>query len=316
MTDNDKAYKMSKILHLDTSSAKSWTISMLDEKAFPTIICAIGDGAGGCANRGIKIYDVKTSGLLLIKFPPTNGQTHVHKNTTHFAPGLNYNNNMLTFLEKLPRDPENPNDDNTVFRITRYFIWNDDNGTKIEKHLTYTINNNYAPGIQKNRLFSAFLGPGYHVDIHDAMDGHLIESLPGYKYLCEIPNKNYVALLSSTHLMLYCVINDKKIMIDRQIKGKYYGGECSVTELNDMYIIITMKSQVNNYYDYTHTQLYKLTDIWIDEKDQCRVCSGFTEKKKALVPCGHTQFCDKCIKTLTKCPLCTTEISSVLNIYT
>lgn len=64
-----------------------------------------------------------------------------------------------------------------------------------------------------------------------------------------------------------------------------------------------MYSEINKN---TVNLLYKLVEDsgTIDEKDQCSVCFGFAHKNKALVPCGHTQFCENCIGILKKCPLC------------
>ena len=46
------------------------------------------------------------------------------------------------------------------------------------------------------------------------------------------------------------------------------------------------------------------------------MCSFFslTERNHALVPCGHTQFCEQCITQFSNCPICRKD-DSVIKIY-
>jgi len=258
-----------------------------------------------------------------MEFPPTKAYPTIHMNSSSISVGLNYNKGILTFLE--PYEHTVPNNGDLIHKkITRWLLSNkEDEIIKVEKISTYVISDlGTSLTIHNNRLFSR--SHPVNVKIYSALDGRLIESLPDYIYHQVIENKNFVALKSKTHLMLYCTINDKKNMIDRRINGiLYYGTENhvgteeqppSITQLNDNYVIIKMYSGTNKN---EITTLYKvIEDSGVDEKDQCSVCFGYAEKNKALVPCGHTQFCDKCIRILTKCPLCDKNINSILNIYT
>ena len=53
----------------------------------------------------------------------------------------------------------------------------------------------------------------------------------------------------------------------------------------------------------------------IPSEYKCRMCFGFTDKKKILIPCGHTQYCNICITELTKCSLCGSNVNSVIEIH-
>jgi hypothetical protein len=63
---------------------------------------------------------------------------------------------------------------------------------------------------------------------------------------------------------------------------------------------------------------YFLNESEIPIEDQCVVCFGYTDKKKATVPCGHRKFCSKCIEKMEKdseCYICRTKITTIINLY-
>lgn len=45
---------------------------------------------------------------------------------------------------------------------------------------------------------------------------------------------------------------------------------------------------------------------------RCCICSCYTDKRKVCIPCGHTQYCDKCIDEIQNCRLCEKDIISVI----
>lgn len=49
-------------------------------------------------------------------------------------------------------------------------------------------------------------------------------------------------------------------------------------------------------------------------KNGCIICLE-KEAIMAIVPCGHTAFCNSCITKCTKCPICRASIQGVLRIY-
>ena len=80
-------------------------------------------------------------------------------------------------------------------------------------------------------------------------------------------------------------------------------GSPNVTKLENNYII------GKSFYTFK-----KEDDILPENK--CVICFSGTHKKNVLVPCGHTQFCAKCIKTDFKtCPICRCDIEKVIKIY-
>ena len=63
-------------------------------------------------------------------------------------------------------------------------------------------------------------------------------------------------------------------------------------------------------------EIYKLKDLNdLPDDKKCVVCFDLTERKHALVPCGHTQFCKSCIEKFKDCPVCRESVSSFIKIY-
>lgn len=62
--------------------------------------------------------------------------------------------------------------------------------------------------------------------------------------------------------------------------------------------------------------LRKLSENANDEEIACVICDEPLEKRKALVPCGHSRFCHQCADKLGRnCPLCRAEITGKLTIF-
>jgi chromosome segregation ATPase len=49
--------------------------------------------------------------------------------------------------------------------------------------------------------------------------------------------------------------------------------------------------------------------------DECCICMNKLTERYVLIPCGHTQTCDKCIDKVTKCPLCKKVFKKVLKVF-
>jgi hypothetical protein len=80
----------------------------------------------------------------------------------------------------------------------------------------------------------------------------------------------------------------------------------------------------NNIYNYGRNNNYNENDksgpIMINGNiyTECAICYDVTalKKIKAIYPCGHRLFCEKCIKNINnKCPTCNSKIHSFINIY-
>jgi hypothetical protein len=49
--------------------------------------------------------------------------------------------------------------------------------------------------------------------------------------------------------------------------------------------------------------------------EECVICFEHKSNNKALVPCGHTNYCNICIDKLENCAVCRGKITSVLTLY-
>jgi hypothetical protein len=63
----------------------------------------------------------------------------------------------------------------------------------------------------------------------------------------------------------------------------------------------------------THIFIIK-SDADVPLEEQCVICYKRTTKSHLLVPCGHTQYCEKCINKIDKCSLCRVDIAQVIKI--
>ncbi len=63
-------------------------------------------------------------------------------------------------------------------------------------------------------------------------------------------------------------------------------------------------------------EILKLRDVdELPDEQKCVVCFQMTDRKSALVPCGHTQFCSNCISKFTSCPVCRADVSTYIKIF-
>jgi hypothetical protein len=73
-------------------------------------------------------------------------------------------------------------------------------------------------------------------------------------------------------------------------------------------------------HEYNNTSdFYVITNETISpsNNNECIVCLVDMERQHALMPCGHTQYCPKCIEGMVgkKCAICDGLIDSVMRIY-
>ena len=52
-------------------------------------------------------------------------------------------------------------------------------------------------------------------------------------------------------------------------------------------------------------------------KDECVICFEKIDNRYACIPCGHSQFCERCILNIDKncCPMCRTKITQKIRIF-
>jgi len=175
-----------------------------------------------------------------------------------------------------------------------------------QQECTITIDTN-GQGIKCYKFKNLFLINAKRTDIYQTyiinLDNLTFEKIPYsiYEYPTSKIIKNNLLMFNTGSFILYDLeINsvtrfifsrakyNRMNIIDDSIIG-YYDNNCDIFEL---------KEQSN-----------------INEENQCAICSNYTEKNTALVPCGHTKFCNKCITKMKNCVICQKLISSTIRIY-
>ena len=87
-----------------------------------------------------------------------------------------------------------------------------------------------------------------------------------------------------------------------------------LTKIFSASIIPSHKSfEYNDPRDAEIQRLQKLLQTF-PENCRCILCSGYTDRRKVLVPCGHTLYCSVCIIQLKKCNICYAPIDHVINL--
>lgn len=129
----------------------------------------------------------------------------------------------------------------------------------------------------------------------------------GYELSKNLISKNILILygINSNTSIVYDFINHKELY--RFEKENYSG-------IIDN--ILVTEEYKNNCSDQRALKIYKLlTDDDIPDEEKCVICFNRTKKNQALVPCGHTQYCEDCINKIKKCSLCKTPIDKIIKIF-
>jgi len=59
---------------------------------------------------------------------------------------------------------------------------------------------------------------------------------------------------------------------------------------------------------------YDILKESIPQCHRCCICFCYTNKNSVCVPCGHTQYCDKCFEEIKTCQLCKKDVISVVKL--
>ena len=121
-----------------------------------------------------------------------------------------------------------------------------------------------------------------------------------------VNNEKNIALYNIT-------LNEIIPVIDVNNDGYY-----ELVELMDDYFYLNYNYDYNGGKGfYKNSILLKLRNIndLIPDDMKCVICFKKTEKNRALVPCGHRQYCNNCIKKIKTCSLCRKDISSIISLY-
>lgn len=91
-------------------------------------------------------------------------------------------------------------------------------------------------------------------------------------------------------------------------------------DLNERFREIKQKFQDNyNFYESMEKKLNEMNVIsQNNNNDECVVCFSKTKRSKVLVPCGHTMYCNECIKLVLeskKCHICKQSVEKCIGIY-
>jgi hypothetical protein len=154
------------------------------------------------------------------------------------------------------------------------------------------------------------------------------EPLYNYDYNKTYINNSVIALESNTDIpdiifynyktdtVLSNVINKAKVSTSEKTSRK--------SKKNGNWIRYEYKMK----YDITHdvkgkpmirihnNRGYKYINIMDNySEDSCSICMEPTQRTKSLVPCGHSQFCLKCIPDLKECPLCRKKVDVIIPRY-
>ena len=134
------------------------------------------------------------------------------------------------------------------------------------------------------------------VPVRGGPDLSLSESYPGLMFI-----------IGNTELIIYDYNDNKELETIQCSKRPCIQHQ----QCDNYYIVNTGKNLL----------FYKFIDEDdIPQENKCVICLSQTDRKSALVPCGHTQLCNDCIEETKKgllktCPLCRTDIDSVIKIY-
>lgn len=136
-------------------------------------------------------------------------------------------------------------------------------------------------------------------------------------------NLYYSFVTSNTEYYLKCLCNEKIMVIRQGAICHYFDIENRVIidcgnfnqwlKLNDKMVLVehnTGNLMIKRICDYRE----KITD------NDCIICFNEIKNKVALIPCGHTKFCEKCINDIKdvkdkQCPICRVKYTSILKIF-
>lgn len=201
------------------------------------------------------------------------------------------------------------------------------------KFITYELYDRFNQGNENNSRHNKFIEDLINkiskinvdkilssVDVYEHRTFKLLKSFPNtaiYKGLSEnVPgieiNGHYLIVLVNSHsFIIYDTTSNKEIFTHPHIDPQRY---YDITIKNKL-IIINSRLINNDTQDTRTSHLYRIAIDEIPEDKMCTICFKKTDRNKILVPCGHTQYCTKCIEKLTECSICRSAITNIINIY-
>ena len=185
---------------------------------------------------------------------------------------------------------------------------------------TETLNNLEIPYINNSYGIKQLQGSEYMVLFCNVPSKLIIFDFKTLEIVREYSNKylpyndiiinNILLIADKNELIIYDYINHRELqtIVNRHTPDQRgYKSDILVEQKNEFYIIK----------DGQKTSFYKfINEEEIPDENKCVICFSRTQRKNVLVPCGHTQFCSKCVKeNMETCPLCRANIEKVIKIY-
>jgi hypothetical protein len=135
------------------------------------------------------------------------------------------------------------------------------------------------------------------------------KELPGVfnKYLSECMNNNMICIINNnsgkTDILIYNIVTTQIINTLFNFVPIVINDKC----------IIGYESLPNGV---KTDKIYTFKNKIVDEDQRCVICFEYMiTRNKALVPCGHTQYCGECITKITQCSLCNVVISQIITLF-
>lgn len=230
---------------------------------------------------------------------------------------LYYGGNGI-FLEIIHKDD--------TININKFMLSKDENNLTIynvinTQKMTIKRNTNPTTG-NENKLSISFTNDYVIVsDNEDVqicnMDDNTIELFN--KYQCHyyphningsiLLKKNIVIITSESEFIFYNLLTKEAKRTSKYSDGQLYTVSFLIGSNSNIICANFVKGTFNK------SIIYKVTDDEIADEDKCSICYNYTEKQNILVPCGHTQYCTKCITDLTKCAICRADVTQVMKIF-
>jgi len=195
---------------------------------------------------------------------------------------LSKNERYIVFIEKQLPYYSNDTTNYLMFRVTNYGNISVCERTVTNRYNQQTNHMGTIKCIKHDILLSDMF-----ILMVQSISPHII-NIDAIDKFITIYKENYFRFLVSSDLQQKCINLTSEINILKK--------EC--TERDD---------QINSLKN-------KLKEC-IPIENQCCICFGYTKKNQALVPCGHTQYCNECIVTIKTCSICITNTVQVIKIF-
>ena len=255
------------------------------------------------SQSGYYLYDMVKQ-KEIYKFPREQYPFHFHNTFNSMSNHMCYNreNQILTYITIF----NNQNNDRKIlFEKVKLSYKNYEFKTKTLNNLEIITTSNQIKNLNHTNYVMIYSSGFNKLIIFDFNTFEIIMEYVNKSYVYPNIHIHGIIFISGINeLIIYDYINNKEL---ETIINKTQNGSFILEQKGDYCIIKDGKS----------TSFYKfIKEDEIPDENKCVVCFSRTLRKSALVPCGHTQFCQKCIKSnFENCPLCREKIEKVIKLF-